>query len=88
MKRGNKATRGDTVRRAVPTTTNGITTILARLLDAYTHLDAEEIATHYAEDCVVDSPVAGMCVGRLAVERSLRTVFSAFPDFSIHTDEL
>jgi steroid delta-isomerase-like uncharacterized protein len=69
-------------------TTNGIATILARLQDAYTHLDAEEIATHYAEDCVVDSPVAGMCVGRLAVERSLRMIFSAFSDLSIHTDEL
>jgi len=69
-------------------TTEGIAAVLARLQDGYVHLDAAGLATHYAEDCVVESPVAGVCIGRLAVERGFRTIFSAFPDLTTHTDEL
>lgn len=61
--------------------------MLTRVQDGYSSLDAAVIASNYAEDCVVESPVAGRHVGRPAVERGLRTIFAAFPDLNIHGDE-
>jgi steroid delta-isomerase-like uncharacterized protein len=65
-----------------------IAAIFARLQTAYAKRDAAAIAAHYAEDCVVDSPVAGIHSGPLAVERTLRAVFTSFPDLSLIPHEL
>jgi steroid delta-isomerase-like uncharacterized protein len=55
---------------------------------AYNSHDVEAIASHYAEDCIVESPIAGTVVGRHAMERVTRVLFGAFPDLKIETDEL
>jgi sigma-B regulation protein RsbU (phosphoserine phosphatase) len=69
-------------------TTEEIAAVIARMLSAYNRHDAAAIATDYAEDCVVDSPMAGVHTGKLAVEKTLRAFFSAFPDLAMVTDEL
>ena len=68
-------------------TTEGIAATLARHKDAYDRLDAAALAANYAEDCVVESMFAGHHVGRAAVERTFRILFSAFPDLRIEINE-
>jgi steroid delta-isomerase-like uncharacterized protein len=69
-------------------TTDEIAAVFARLQLAYDRHDAAAIAAEYAEDCVVDSPTAGVHSGRLAVEQALRALFSAVPDLAMVADEL
>ncbi len=64
-----------------------IRVVFARHQDGYARHDAAALASNYAENCVVDSPIAGRHVGRVAVERTFRTLFSAFPDLRHHTEE-
>jgi steroid delta-isomerase-like uncharacterized protein len=68
-------------------TTEGIAAALARHHDGYIRLDPAALAADYAEDCVVESMIAGRHVGRLAVERIFRTLFSAFPDLRTEVQE-
>jgi sigma-B regulation protein RsbU (phosphoserine phosphatase) len=68
--------------------TDEIAAVFAGLRSAYALRDPAAIAAHYAEDCVVDSPVAGVHNGPPAVERTLRAVFSSFPDLSLIPEEL
>jgi steroid delta-isomerase-like uncharacterized protein len=70
------------------TTTEEISTVIAHHRDGYNRRDAAALVAHYAEDCVVDSPIAGVHVGRAAIEHTFRTVFSAFPDLRIRTEDL
>lgn len=65
-----------------------ITAVFARLQAAYARRDAAAIAANYADDCVVDSPVAGLHTGPHAVERTLQAIFSSFPDLSLVPEEL
>ena len=69
-------------------TRDGIEAVIARMFAAYNRHDAAAIAADHAEDCVVDSPIAGVHIGRLAVERTLQTLFDAFPDLNLVPDEL
>ena len=62
-------------------TTDAIATVLARLQEGYGAHDAT--AANYAENCVVESPIAGRHVGPMAVARTFRTLFSAFPDIRL-----
>lgn len=55
---------------------------------AYNNHDVGAIASHYGEDCIVESPIAGTVVGRRAVESVTRVLFGAFPDLKVETDEL
>jgi sigma-B regulation protein RsbU (phosphoserine phosphatase) len=55
---------------------------------AFNRHDVKAIASHYAEDCVVESPIAGTVVGRHAIEAATRALFTAFPDLKVETDEL
>ena len=66
----------------------GIEAVIARMFSAYNRHDAAAIAADHAEDCVVDSPIAGVHMGRSAVERTLRSLFDAFPDLNLVPDEL
>lgn len=66
---------------------DGIAQTLARMKDAYALLDAAALAANYADECVVQSPVAGLHIGRAAVENAFRTIFRAFPDLTIRVDE-
>jgi predicted ester cyclase len=68
--------------------TDVITAVFARLRAAYAQRDPAAIAANYADDCVVDSPVAGVHTGPHAVERTLRAIFSSFPDLSLVPEEL
>jgi steroid delta-isomerase-like uncharacterized protein len=54
----------------------------------YEQRNPAAIAAHYADHCVVDSPVAGVHTGLHAIERTLNVVFSAFPDISLVPEEL
>jgi hypothetical protein len=65
-----------------------IAAVHARIEVGHNRRDAAAIAANCAEDCVVESPIAGVHVGRLEVERVLRAVFSAFPDLRFYRDEL
>ena len=71
-----------------PVVAEGIKAVFARMQEGYARRDAAVIAADYAEDCVVESPIAGVHVGPAAVERELRGIFSAFPDMRVHWDEL
>jgi predicted ester cyclase len=68
--------------------TDEIAAVFARLQAAYADRHPAAIASHYADDCVVDSPIAGVHLGPLAVERTLLAIFSAFPDLSLVPEEL
>ena len=68
--------------------TDEIAAVMAGLQAGYAKRDPAAIAANYAEDCVVDSPVAGVHSGPKAVERTLRAIFSAFPDLSLVPEEL
>jgi steroid delta-isomerase-like uncharacterized protein len=61
-------------------TAEGIAATLARHQDSFLRRDAAALAADYAEDCVVESMIAGHHVGRDAAERVFRTLFTAFPD--------
>jgi sigma-B regulation protein RsbU (phosphoserine phosphatase) len=68
--------------------TDEIAAVFGRLKVGYAERDAAAIAANYAEDCLVDSPVAGVHKGPQAVERTLRAIFTAFPDLSLVPEEL
>ncbi|HET9386350.1 MAG TPA: ester cyclase, partial [Gemmatimonadales bacterium] len=73
---------------ATLTTVQGISAVMSRVQDGYDRRDAAALAALHSHDCVVDSPIAGVHVGRAAIERTLRTVFSAFPDLRIRKEDL
>ena len=68
--------------------TDEITAVFRRLEEGFARLDAASLAANYAEDCIVESPIAGQLIGREAVEPAFRNLFLAFPDLTLHTDEL
>jgi serine phosphatase RsbU (regulator of sigma subunit)/ketosteroid isomerase-like protein len=68
-------------------TTEGIAAVLDRLQDGCARHDAAAVAGLYAEDCVVETPLEGRQVGRSAVERTYRSMFAAFPNVSLQTEE-
>jgi steroid delta-isomerase-like uncharacterized protein len=68
-------------------TTEEIAAVIARHHDAYMRRDAAALAANYADDCVVDSPIVGVHVGRAEVERVFRIFFAAFPDVRLRSDE-
>jgi hypothetical protein len=61
------------------TTADGIAAVFARLQDGYARLDPAALAALYAQECVVESQIAGRHVGRTAVEQTFWKIFSAFP---------
>ena len=69
-------------------TTEGIAAVVARLHDGYGRNNLAALAALYADDCVIESQIAGRHVGRVAVERTFRAIFSAFPDLQMHTQDL
>ena len=59
----------------------------ARRQQAFANLDAVALAADYADDAVIESPIAGVHHGR-TVEDALRAVFTAFPDMTQTVDTL
>ena len=67
----------------------GIEALFARRQEAIDNLDAATLSLDYAEDCVVESPVAGgILTGRDQVERARRAFFESFPDLKFTTERL
>ena len=69
-------------------TRDEVTTFFARRQEAYDDLDAAALAADYAEDVVIESPMAGVHSGRAAAEQILRAMFNAFLDMAVTSDDL
>ena len=62
-------------------TRDDILAMLGRRADAWRRLDAAALVADYADDAVVESPLAGGTTnGRDQIEQVFRTYFVAFPD--------
>jgi steroid delta-isomerase-like uncharacterized protein len=62
-------------------TRDEISALFARRQQAWETLDAVALAADYAEDAMVESPLAGgSATGRDAIEKLYVTYFAAFPD--------
>lgn len=64
-----------------------VVAFFARRQQAYENLDAAALADDYADDAVIESPIAGVHHGREA-EAALRAVFTAFHDMTLTVDAL
>lgn len=69
-------------------TADEIRALFAEHVQAYNDHDAATIATHYTEESVVESPIAGKVVGRRAIENVTRVLFTTFPDIKIEQEDL
>ena len=69
-------------------TRSEMTALFDRRQEAFDNLDADALAADYADDCVVESPAAGILRGRSEVDRARRAWFEAFPDLKYHTERL
>jgi len=65
-----------------------VETFFARRQQAYDSLDAAALAADYADDCVVESPMAGRIEGRATVEQVFRSLFETFVDLRVTTERL
>ncbi len=59
-----------------------------RRLDAWRRHDVETLALDHAEDCVLESPIAGSVKGRAAIENVYRGFLTSFPDITMENSEL
>lgn len=69
-------------------TRDEIVAFFERRRELYDDFDAAALAADYADDAVIDSPIAGVHTGRLAAEQALRAVFAAFLDRKMTTESL
>ena len=88
MKREGTDAMAATPRATGEMTREEIVAFFDRHQEAYDNLDAATLSADYADDCVVESPMAGTHRGRAAVERVYRRVFDAFLDHKIRTENL
>ena len=65
-----------------------VTAFFDRRQAAYDNLDAAALASDYAPDCVVDSPMGGTHQGRAAIQTVLQAFFNAFRDMKTRTESL
>ena len=69
-------------------TPDEVRTFVRRHLERFHQRDAAALATDHAVDGIVDSPSAGTCRGRPAIEHVYRVWFAAFPDMDFTQDDL
>jgi len=70
-------------------TRDEILAVLARRADAWRRLDIDALVADYADDAVVDSPVAGGATeGRNEITQVFRTYFAAFPNLDMEQSEV
>lgn len=63
--------------------------VLDRRADAWRRLDAEALVADYAEDAVVESPLAGGSTqGREQIRQVFQSYFVAFPDLRMDVGEV
>jgi steroid delta-isomerase-like uncharacterized protein len=65
-----------------------IVDLLARRDAAYNRRDVPAVTAFHAEDGVVESLMAGRVEGRGAIGDVYRAFFTAFPDVTVHSDDL
>ena len=59
-----------------------------RRIAAWRRRDVDALTRDHAEDCVIESPIAGEVRGRAAIENLYRGFLGSFPDFTIDDVEL
>lgn len=59
-----------------------------RRLDAWRRRDVDALTLGHAEDCVLESPLAGQVRGRAAIENVYRGFLASFPDFALEDPEI
>ena len=70
-------------------TRDEITALFEQRHEAYNRHDIAALVDCYAEDTVIESPLAGgAATGREAMAKLYRTFFDAFPDVTLQTDDL
>ena len=69
-------------------TRDEIVAFFERRQELFDDFDAAGLAADYADDVVIESPMAGVHTGRAAAEKALRATFSAFLDLKMKTDAL
>jgi len=69
-------------------TRDEIVAFIERRQQMYDDFDAAGLAADYADEVVVESPMAGVHTGRAAAEKALRATFTAFLDLKMTTDAL
>ena len=69
-------------------TRDEIEAVFERRQRAYDRLDAKGLATDYALDATVESPMGGTHQGRQTVETVFQAFFDAFVDMKVTTDRL
>jgi len=69
-------------------TPEAIRAMFARRERTWALHDASSLTADFAEDCVLESPTAGTVFGRCAVEKVYQHYFAAFPDLTLHTQDL
>jgi steroid delta-isomerase-like uncharacterized protein len=69
-------------------TRDEIVAFFQRREDLYNDFDAAALAADYADDAVIDSPIAGVHTGGRAAEQALNAVFEAFLDRKMRTESL
>lgn len=69
-------------------TRDEIVAFFERRQELYDDFDAAALAADYADDAVIDSPIAGVHTGGAAAEQALRAVFTAFLDRKVKTESL
>ena|SRR5262252_3280153 len=68
-------------------TRDQITLMFERRRLAMERQDAATLLKDYADDCIVESPAAGVHTGRKAIEEAIRTMFMAL-DVKVHQQAL
>jgi steroid delta-isomerase-like uncharacterized protein len=59
-----------------------------RRVEAWRRRDVDVLMRAHAEDCVLESPLAGRVTGRAAIENVYRAFVTSFPDLTIDNPEL
>jgi steroid delta-isomerase-like uncharacterized protein len=59
-----------------------------RRVDAWRRHDLDGLMRAHAEDCVLESPLAGKVTGRRAIENIYRAFVTSFPDFTVENPQL
>lgn len=69
-------------------TRDEIVAFFERRQELFDDFDATALAADYADDVVIESPLAGVHTGRAAAEQALRAVFEAFLDMKVKMGSL
>ena len=69
-------------------TSGEINALLTSRIEAHNIHDASALAATYASDCIVETVLAGTIYGRAAADVMFRHWFTAFPDFTLSSDEI